>query len=393
MDKIIKRFESVRDGDLTFCRQRQVAYQSDIKKISVKYDAAYLANYQRPEYSNSEIARAVTRGRCALVKRHIEKGTNVFDIGACTGAFMRAATAEGYWLFGFDVIPEVVSRLKEENRYTEDVTKFEAITMWDSIEHMRDPDGSWLSKIKKDAHLFISVPIMPDIESVRSSKHYKPGEHLYYWTQEGFINWMALYGFALVEVSDHEVKAGRQDIGAFVFKKSLPDYRDHIAAYEQIHFTRHYGSSATGLYLDTVAKVVNRLKPKSILDYGCGRSDLVAHFWKDGERKIARYDPAIPALREMPDGLFSLVLCCDVLEHIPMSYVDKVLLQIRHKSSRAIFSISTKPSRAKLPDGRNAHVTLLTKTEWMDWIREYFLSVEILESDLDHELVLLAGAP
>lgn len=391
MDRLIKRFDYVLDGEIAFCQQRGVAYQFESRKVPYTYDAEYLARYNSPEYSDCEIARAVLKGRCNLLRKHLQKDINVLDIGACSGAFMRAATAAGFWLFGYDVIPEVVSRLKDENRYTEDASQFDAVCMWDSIEHMREPEA-WLSKIKRDAFLFVSVPIMPVLDYVRSSKHYKPDEHLYYWTELGFESWMALYGFKLIEVSNHEVAAGRQEIGAFVFQKSLPDYRDHVKAYEQIHFERHYGSSATGLYLTTIANIVMRLSPKSILDYGCGRSDLVAHFWRDGERKIERYDPAIPALREMPDGLFSLIICCDVLEHIPMAYVDKVLTQIRKKSSRAIFSISIKPSRAKLPDGRNAHVTLLKKSEWLNWIKEYFGSVEILDSNLDHEIVLLAGA-
>lgn len=390
MDRLIKRFDCSSSRDLFFCNHREVAYQSDMNEQAVNYNDRYLARYQTPEYSDSAVAKKVIQGRVKLIARHVPKATTVMDIGACTGAFMNAVTAAGYFAKGFDVIPEVVSRLKEEDRYKEDAGQFDAVTMWDSIEHMQDPE-LWLSKIKRDALLFISVPIMPAISKVRDSKHYKPGEHLYYWTDAGFVAWMALHNFELVERSEHEMAAGRSEIGAYVFKKSLPEYRDYILAYEQIHFSRHYGSSATGLYLDQIAGVVKRLNPKSILDFGCGRSDLVAHFWNDGARKLARYDPAIPALRNMPEGVFNLTLCCDVLEHIPMNAVDKILLQICNKSSKAVFTISLKPSRAELPDGRNAHVTLLTRQEWIRWIKEYFGDVQELPSKLDHEIVLLAG--
>jgi hypothetical protein len=71
--------------------------------------------------------------------------------------------------------------------------------------------------------------------------------------------------------------------------------------------------------------------------------------------------------------------------------VDTVLSQIREKSGTAIFTISTKLARAKLPDGRNAHVTLLTRGEWTRWISDVFGPVETLPTNMEHELLLLAG--
>ena len=140
-------------------------------------------------------------------------------------------------------------------------------------------------------------------------------------------------------------------------------------------------------------KVVQAQKPKSILDYGCGRSDLAAFFWRDGERRIARYDPAISAYKTMPEGKFDLVFCCDVMEHIPMRGVDRVLAEVKDKGAVVLFTISTILARAKLPDGRNAHVTLLTKSEWRRWIGEAFGgALQEFPGKWDHELVLLAGA-
>jgi hypothetical protein len=104
-----------------------------------------------------------------------------------------------------------------------------------------------------------------------------------------------------------------------------------------------------------------------------------------------RHDPAIPAFKETPHGRFDLALCCDVLEHVPMASVDRVIAEIRTKSPVALFTISTKLARAKLPDGRNAHVTLLTAGEWERWVADYFGSVQRLPSKFEHELVLLAG--
>ena len=134
--------------------------------------------------------------------------------------------------------------------------------------------------------------------------------------------------------------------------------------------------------------MISWLNPASILDYGCGRSDLVAHFYKDGERVLGRYDPAISEHKDFPSEQFDLALCCDVMEHIPMTGVDRVFSEIKKISDRVIFVISTKPARAKLPNGMNAHVTLLTKSEWVNWVQDYFGKVNIVKTQWNHVLMV-----
>jgi len=388
IDRLIKRFDLVMDADLALCEHRGVAYQANMKAGRVDYGADYLAKVDA--YEGTPIARAVNAGRCAMLARHIQPGVTVLDVGAGSGAFVRDAVAAGYAAKGYDINPQAVGRLQNAVMYGEDPHAFDAVTLWDTIEHMEDP-GAVLRSVRKGAHLFASIPVFEDLREIRKSKHYRPGEHMYYWTPEGFTGWMALYGFRLIEVSTHETDAGRASISAFAFRKDLPDYHDHIAAYKEMHSTRHYGDSSTEEYLPVVARVVAELKPKSILDYGCGRSDLAAHFWRDGERSIARYDPAIGKYKVMPAGRFDLVLACDLMEHIPMAFVDQILTEIRMKGATALFAISTILARAKLPDGRNAHVTILTQSEWTRWVAEYFGPVQVLKGKHEHELVLLAG--
>lgn len=387
MDRLIRRFDAQADNDLMLCEHRGVAYQRDMTKGRIEYGASYFETFK--SYAGSPVERALNAGRCALVARHARAGATILDVGVGSGAFVHHAAAEGFDAKGFDVNPVAVAWLKSEGFFAEDATGFEAITFWDSLEHIDDP-GLTLRRLHKGALAFVAIPIVGDLRRIRESKHYKPGEHLYYWTPQGFVDWMALHGFRLLEASSHETDAGRESIGAFAFCRDLPDYHDHLKAYSEMHSTRHYGSSATELHLETAASVVRKISPGSILDFGCGRSDLVAHFWRDGSRKIARYDPAIPAFKATPAGRFDLVLVCDVMEHIPMASVDRILGEVHARGDRAFFTISTKLARAKLPDGRNAHVTLLTKSEWSRWIASEFGCVIEMPSSIEHELVLLA---
>lgn len=386
MDSLIKRYDTTSDDDLLLCEGHGVAYQRNMN-VRVQYEGEYFAKVKA--YDGTPIAKAVNAGRVALLGRYLKPGTSVLDWGAGTGAFMRDAQAAGFETSGYDVNP--LAQLALGDRISKDPNMFDALTLWDTVEHLDLPELV-LKSVRKNAHVFVSVPVFNDLRKIRESKHYRPGEHLYYWTPDGFCQWMALRGFRCLESSSHEVTAGREAIGAYAFVRDLPDYHDHIEAYKQIHSTRHYGNSATEEYLDVVAGVVRELKPKSILDYGCGRSDLAPHFWNDGARRFARYDPAIPAFKRMPEGQFDVTFCCDVMEHIPMGDVDRVLLEVRSKSGVAFFTISTLLARAKLPDGRNAHVTILTKGEWTRWVKDVFHNVRTLKGKHDHELVLLAGA-
>lgn len=390
MDRLIKRFDSFIDRDLALCEHRGVAYQHDMRR-QVAYDSSYLSKCEA--YAGSEIASEVNRGRCELIKRHLLGGeASLIDVGCGTGDFMREFQRRNldFKVGGFDVIPEVVAELRAQERFCDDFRR-DVVTLWDSIEHMPAPEIV-LKRVQRGALLCVSVPVFESLRDIRASKHYRPGEHLYYWTSQGFIDWMSLYGFRLLEASDHEVRAGRESIGAFAFRRDLPDYHDHLLAYQEIHASKHYGDSATEFHLKDAARVVRALAPRSILDFGCGRSDLASHFWLDGKRRIERYDPAIPRYKEMPKGEFDLVFCCDVLEHIPMSCVDSLLDEVRSKSSVALFTISTKLAKAKLPDGRNAHVTLLLKSEWTRWLIDVFGIAQVLPSEWPHVLIVLAGS-
>lgn len=389
MDALIKRFDATPNDDLMICSHRGIAYQRNMQRGRINYDAAYFEHYQK--LSGTPIEEALNAGRVALLRRHAAPDAAVLDFGIGNGGFVLAALVAGFDADGYDINPAAVAWLRKTGHYADDLGAVDVVTFWDSLEHLEDPHLT-LRSIRKDALVLAAIPVFGNLEHVRESKHYKPGEHLMYFTPDGFVDWMALHGFRLLETSRHETEAGRDSIGAFAFKRDLPDYGEHIVAYRDMHASRHYGSSATELHLEAAAGVVRRVRPRSILDYGCGRSDLVAHFWRDGERRIARYDPAIPAIRRLPKETFDLVLCCDVLEHIPMAGVDRVLEEVRSKARAAFFTISTKLARAKLPDGRNAHVTLLTPSEWTRWIADYFGPVERLPSPFEHELVFVAGA-
>lgn len=217
MDSEIARLPATADGDLMLCLGAGVAYQRDMAARRVHYDAGYLAKVDA--YEGSAIALAVNAGRCALLRRHLPAGASMLDIGAGSGAFVRAAVAAGFVAKGYDVIAAAAVRLRVAGLYADrKPSGFDAVTLWDTLEHMEYP-GAVLATIP--GFLFVSLPVFSDLRAIRESRHYRPGEHLYYWTAAGLIAWAARYGFQLLEQSAHETEAGRDSIGAFAFRRAL----------------------------------------------------------------------------------------------------------------------------------------------------------------------------
>lgn len=193
-----------------------IAWQADMSRDRVPYDDAYMQKVAA--YEDTQIARAVNHGRVAMISRHLKRHAWVLDYGAGTGAFVRAANAVGFYAYGYDVMPQAARSLRNAGVYAEPARHFDALTAWDSIEHMEAPE-MMLKAVRPGAMLFLSLPVFEDLTAVRASKHYRPGEHLYYFTADGLERWLRGYGFLLMETSSHETDAGRESIGAFAFRR------------------------------------------------------------------------------------------------------------------------------------------------------------------------------
>ncbi len=117
---------------------------------------------------------------------------------------------------GFDVNPDAVAWLKAHESYYDPYKGVAAITRWDSLEHIPDPEalirsvGEWV---------FVSMPVYKDQADCLKSKHFKPGEHLHYWSVRGLIGWFAKMNFGCVEINEHESDLGREGITSFAFRR------------------------------------------------------------------------------------------------------------------------------------------------------------------------------
>jgi len=210
MDRFIARMQGERDGDLVLCHEFGVAYQADMTPTAA-YDDSYFDKCAG--YEGSEIAEKINAGRVAFVNKHMG-GNRVLDVGIGSGEFIRRRP--NTW--GTDVNPRALKWLRDNGHQADDFDGFAGYTFWDVIEHVPAPE-EYLRHVQLGAYVFTSIPIVYGLRAVRQSKHYRPGEHLYYWTEQGFTNWMRMHGFMLLETSRFEIDAGRESIMSFTFKR------------------------------------------------------------------------------------------------------------------------------------------------------------------------------
>ena len=210
---IIQQMPSLKFDDLNILYDFSIAYQNDMS-ISVDYDESYFNKYIC--YENTEISNKLNNFRVSISSKYCK---TILDIGIGSGEFMKKSDNK---VFGYDVNQYAVNLLKQQNLYVDpyidNLDNIDGFTMWDVLEHIQNPD-ILLNKIPKNKFVILSIPIFDNMLKVKTSKHYRPNEHYYYYTANGLIKFFNKLGYQILEISDQESICGRQDILSFVFYK------------------------------------------------------------------------------------------------------------------------------------------------------------------------------
>lgn len=151
----------------------------------------------------------------------------------------------------------------------------------------------------------------------------------------------------------------------------MPGREDLIAYYRNKHATEAYGDTSVK-YLRFLRPEIALLNPQTVIDYGCGQSRLLDILATEIGFRGIRYDPAIPDYAARPDSPADLLICIDVLEHVEDADLDHVIADMRGLGREAIIVVDTKKAVQKLPDGRNAHVSLHPHGWWQERLGRHF---------------------
>ena len=155
----------------------------------------------------------------------------------------------------------------------------------------------------------------------------------------------------------------------------------HLEGYDLIDGRRReainaYDGKSTLVYAKLIKQIIKKNNIKDMLDYGCGKgfyydNPVNSHelkikslrdYWNIG---INLYDPCFKKNSVLDNNRrFDLVICIDVLEHIPSEDIDWVLEKIISKVKKfAFINIACHPAIALLPNKENAHINI-NPPEW-----------------------------
>jgi len=180
------------------------------------YDQTYFDKYV--EMGKTTIGKQLNDFRVQTVNAFFPHD-RLIDIGIGCGDFIQARDkmGHGYFTTGYDVNPVAIDWLLKRGLFTDPYNCYpQAVSFWDSFEHINEPE-LLLNRVR--SYVFMSIPIFRDLNHAANSKHFRPDEHYWYFTDSGLIMAMLANGFNCVWHSTMETAMGREDIGSYVFKR------------------------------------------------------------------------------------------------------------------------------------------------------------------------------
>lgn len=145
-------------------------------------------------------------------------GKHIVDVGIGSGLFVKTLRTFGYKAWGMDINPHAIRWLNERGWLWKEDNPITAMTFWDSLEHLSNPVEFILSRSPQ--FVLVSTPIYFNEQDCLHSKHFRPDEHLWYFTQEGLQMMMKKIGYSLLEENwDESRKAKRENIMSFAFQR------------------------------------------------------------------------------------------------------------------------------------------------------------------------------
>jgi len=181
----------------------------------ISYGDDYFETYQKR--SKTEMGRKLLVFRRAYAECFCDPNDKILDYG--TGhADLVLSDNNSKW-FGYDIMEKSKARLGE--KYDDKIEEYEAVCFFDVLEHFQDP-SKILDRVKNK--LFVTIPLFDnwdDLQSIKHWKHWKPGEHLFYASPEGFKKFVESQGFKTIDQNTVESSLGRDDSFTYFFQKRL----------------------------------------------------------------------------------------------------------------------------------------------------------------------------
>lgn len=181
--------------------------------------------------------------------------------------------------------------------------------------------------------------------------------------------------------------------GFTVWSKAAPSehFRELLEQYQKMHGIENtkpkrgrkklFRGQSLDRHVETIGELVRRTGAKTILDYGSGKAGRyqdspdhpagsrhkVMPEWQGAA--VVCYDPGYePFAGDYAlegGGRYDGVISTDVLEHIPEEDVPWVIEELFRHAGKFLYAVATcYPARKSLPNGANAHCTVMPPDWW-----------------------------
>jgi 2-polyprenyl-3-methyl-5-hydroxy-6-metoxy-1,4-benzoquinol methylase len=186
----------VKNGfSLVQCRSCGLVYVDDppaadeLRRL-YSFDAGYHTTCVGDKSADTALHRRSAREYYDLLSRY-KSGGSLLDVGCSTGFFLRVARDQGWETCGLEISPDTASLARD--RYGLDVltgtleettfpaNRFDAVTLWDVIEHVQDPvtTMSIVHRILKDDGLVAFLT--PNVGGLFPRAAYAAARIIDYW--------------------------------------------------------------------------------------------------------------------------------------------------------------------------------------------------------------------
>jgi SAM-dependent methyltransferase len=193
--------------DIAFLKQHYgEKYFTSRSSVEVGYD-----NYLRDE---ENIKRSFRR-RLKAIERYFEKPGKLLDVGCAAGFFLAVARERGWDPHGVEISDFAASYAQKQGfdvlkgtleEYPATAASFDLVTLWDVLEHLKDPKESLKrihSLLKPGGHLVLTTPAIDSwTNRIFRDKWmgFKDLEHLFFFSRETLKGLLVQCGFKVCSV-------------------------------------------------------------------------------------------------------------------------------------------------------------------------------------------------